>query len=382
MRRRHASCINAVPSGLFLRHRRHLDSPRKSGQSRCLSTKADMVMRSHRDLPQGTVHTLWIDGESLKANWLGDPIRRRVDVYVPAGRDGRGLPLLVDLVGFTAGGPAHTNWKNFGENAPERLDRLIGTGAMPPAVVAFPDCFTRLGGNQYVDSAAMGNWETFLIREMLPRIEAQFGCGGDGRRGIFGKSSGGFGALVHALRHGGAVWAAAACHSGDMGFELLYRSEFGTTLRHLAEHDLSIETFIHRFETAHKAKDSDWHALLILCQCASFDPDESQFLGVRLPVDLHTCELIEERWSNWLKWDPVRMVEQDRHLEALRGLKLLFVDCGTLDQYNLLYGARILHRGLEAAGVEHVYEEFTDNHSSIDYRMDRSLPLLAQALTE
>jgi len=27
-------------------------------------------------------------------------------------------------------------------------------------------------------------------------------------------------------------------------------------------------------------------------------------------------------------------------------------------------------------GIEHVYEEFDDNHSGLDYRMDRSLPLL------
>ncbi|HEX2136320.1 MAG TPA: alpha/beta hydrolase-fold protein [Microvirga sp.] len=338
-------------------------------------------MRTHRDLPEGSVHTLWIDGESLKDNWLGDPSRRQVEVYVPAGHDGRGLPLLVDLVGFTAGGPAHTNWKNFGENVPERLDRLIGTGAMPPAVVAFPDCFTRLGGNQYVDSAAMGRWESFLIDEMLPHVEERFGCGGDGRRGVFGKSSGGFGALVHALRHGGSVWAAAACHSGDMGFELLYRSDFGNTLRHLAEHDFSVETFIRKFEGSKKAKDSDWHTLMILCQCATFDPDRSHFLGIRLPVDTQTCELIDERWSNWLRWDPLRLAETDECLEALRRLKLLFIDCGTLDQYNLVYGARILHRKLEQAGVAHVYEEFPDNHSSIDYRMDRSLPLLAAALS-
>ena len=50
-------------------------------------------------------------------------------------------------------------------------------------------------------------------------------------------------------------------------------------------------------------------------------------------------------------------------------------------EVNLVYGARVLHRRLEAAGVAHVYEEFPDNHSSIDYRLDRSLPLLAQALT-
>jgi enterochelin esterase-like enzyme len=338
-------------------------------------------VRKDRTLPEGMVRTFWIESDSLTGNLLGDPSRRRVDIYVPAGHDGRGLPLLVDLVGFTTGGPAHTSWKSYGENLPERLDRLIGSGAMPPVVVAFPDCFTRLGGNQYIDSSVVGSWETFLIREMLPRVEQLLACGGDGRRGVFGKSSGGFGAIVHAMRHGGSVWSAAACHSGDMGFELMYRADFCNTLRHLAEHDMSIETFMRKFEAGPKAKDADWHTMLILAQCATYDPDPSQFLGIRLPVDCHTCEPIEERWSNWLRWDPLRMVDEAHHLDALRSLKLLFIDCGDIDQYNLVYGARILHRKLEQAGIAHRYEEFHDNHSSVDYRMDRSLPLMAQALS-
>ena len=339
-------------------------------------------MRKNHDVPAGTVHSLWLDGECLKSNLLGDPFRRRIDVYVPAGHDGRNLPLLVDLVGYTAGGPAHTNWKNYGENVPERLDRLIGTGAMPPVVVAFPDCFTRLGGNQYVDSAAMGSWETFLIREMLPFVEERFGCGGDGRRGVFGKSSGGYGAMAHALRHGGSVWSAAASHSGDVGFEYLYHlGEFAGALRHLVDHAMSIEAFLRKFEAGPKAKDKDWHVLMLLAQAASFDPDPSQFYGIRLPVDLQTCEIIEERWSNWLRWDPLRMVDRSECQENLRKLKAFYIDCGDIDQYNMVYGSRILHRKLEAAGIPHSYEEFHDDHSSVDYRMDISLPLLAKALS-
>ena len=339
-------------------------------------------MRKDRTQPAGTLHTLWLDGDSLKGNLLDDPTLRRIDVYVPAGHDGRGLPLLVDLVGFTAGGPAHTNWKNYGENVPERLDRLIGTGQMPPVVAAFPDCFTRLGGNQYVDSAATGPWETFLLREMLPQVEERFGCGGDGRRGVFGKSSGGYGALVHALRHGGSVWSAAASHSGDVGFEYLYHlGEFAGALRHLMDHGMSVEAFITRFEAGPKAKDQDWHTLMLLAQAASFDPDPGRFCGIRLPVDLETCELIPERWANWLRRDPLRMADDPRLLDNLRGMKALYVDCGDIDQYNMIYGSRLLHRKLEAAGIPHAYEEFHDNHSSVDYRMDISLPLLAKALT-
>jgi hypothetical protein len=105
-------------------------------------------MHKNPTTPAGTVHRLTLDSAVLADNLLGDPTQRLIDVYTPAGHDGRDLPLLVDLVGFTAGGPAHTNWKSFGENLPERLDRLIADGAMPPVVVAWPDCFTRLGGNQ------------------------------------------------------------------------------------------------------------------------------------------------------------------------------------------------------------------------------------------
>jgi len=334
-------------------------------------------MRSDRQAPRGTIQTLVLDSTLLRGNLLGDPSVRDIGVYVPAGHDGKGLPLLVDLVGFTAGGPAHLNWKNFGENVPERLDRLIATGEMPPVVVAFPDCFTRLGGNQYINSAAMGPWEDVLLQEAVPLVERHFGCGGPGRRGVFGKSSGGYGAMIHALKHPD-FWAAAACHSGDMGFELCYLSEMPATLRALDKKDGSIEKFITDFEAGPKWSGGDLHILMSLAMCATYDPDPGAFCGVRLPVDRETCEVIPERWAKWRQWDPVVVAETAA--DGLRRLKGLWIDCGSQDQYNLVYGARRLHRLLEAQGIAHVYEEFPDDHSSVDYRMDRSLPFLAKAL--
>ncbi|MBV9330973.1 MAG: enterochelin esterase [Alphaproteobacteria bacterium] len=308
---------------------------------------------------------------------LGDPTRRIVDVYVPAGSDGKGLPLLVDLVGFTGGGPAHAGWTNFSENVPERADRLIASGAMAPCVIAFPDCFTRLGGNQYINSIAVGRWDDFLREEMVPAVETQFGCGGRGKRGVFGKSSGGYGAMVHALLHAD-FWSAAASHSGDMGFELLFFPDFPRVLRALAKHGGSIEKWFAAFESAKKIKPDDTHILMDLAMAAEYDPDPSAFLGIRLPVDLHTCELIPERWANWEKWDPLVLAK--RHAGALKTLKALYIDCGDIDQFNLVYGARRMHRLLEREGVVHTYEEFPDDHSSVDYRMDLSLPMLSKAL--
>src|SRR3954451_1449036 len=87
--------------------------------------------------PAGSVTRITIASQVLGSNMLGDPSTRDVDVYVPAGHDGRDLPLLVDLVGFTSSGLSHTNWTGFQENMPERLDRLIGEQRMKPLVVAF-----------------------------------------------------------------------------------------------------------------------------------------------------------------------------------------------------------------------------------------------------
>jgi hypothetical protein len=116
----------------------------------------------------GSISRVTIESRALKSNMLDDSWVRVVEVYVPAGHDGQGLPLLV---GFTSSGLTHTNWVGFRENVPERLDRLIGEQRMSPVVVAFPDCFTRLGGNQYINSASTGAWEDFLLHEMLPAIE-------------------------------------------------------------------------------------------------------------------------------------------------------------------------------------------------------------------
>jgi hypothetical protein len=178
----------------------------------------------------------------------------------------------------------------------------------------------------------------------------------------------------------GDVWAAAACHSGDMGFDWCYRSDLPRAVRALAKHG-SVEAVV---DAVHRAagKDDDLvHALEILAMAATYDPDPDAPLGVRLPVDLYTCELDAARWQRWLAWDPVHMIEGDAHAASLRGLRALYLDCGVRDQYNLVYGARRLHRALDARGIAHRYEEFDDDHTLVDYRMDESLPYLARALT-
>jgi enterochelin esterase-like enzyme len=331
--------------------------------------------------PQGRVIEIEIRSAALEGNLLGDPTERVVAVYLPPGYDAtdRRYPLFVDLVGFTGSGLAHLGWKAFGESVPQRLDRLVAEGKMGPVVAAFPDCFTSLGGNQYIDSAATGRWEAFLLDEMLPRLEREFRLlPGREHRAVFGKSSGGYGAIVHGLRRADA-WGAVACHSGDMAFDLCYRADFPGTLRFLAEKG-GIAGFFEAFTAAPKAEPDLLHHLMVLAMAATYDPDPAAPLGVRLPLDPATAEIDPERWSAWLSHDPVVLVGRAECQANLRSLRGLYLDCGSKDQYHLVYGARSFVRTLQAAGIPHRYEEFDDDHTNVDYRMDVSLPYLFEAL--
>lgn len=329
-------------------------------------------------LPEGRLEDLVIESDAIKNNVLGDPTTRNVAIYLPPGYDDstEEYPLFVDIVGFTGSGYAHIAWKMFGESVPQRLDRLVREGRMGPVVLALPDCFTSLGGNQYINSAAMGNWADFLVDEMIPAIESRYRVRKDpSARAVFGKSSGGYGSMAHGMLHG-EHWGAIACHSGDMAFDLCYLPELPKTVMQLAKYNNDFAAYIQHMRDDAKVNGNDLHHIMDLAMAATYDPDPDVPWGVQLPVDLETCELIPERWEKWLAWDPVQLIERTDVQKRLSALKGIYIDCGGKDQYNLVFGARQLTRRLTALGIDHFYEEFDDNHSSVDYRMDVSLPWL------
>jgi S-formylglutathione hydrolase FrmB len=199
-------------------------------------------------------------------------------------------------------------------------------------------------------------------------------------RAVFGKSSGGYGAIVHGLRRAD-TWGAVACHSGDMGFLMTYASDFPKILDTLADHGRDIARLLAHYEAKPKLTHDDLHNLMTLAMAATYDPDPDSPRGIRLPVDLYTGEMIPERWANWMSHDPVDLAGRPDCIENLKSLRGLYIDCGSSDQYALVYGARALVARLEAAGVAHRYEEFDDDHTAVDYRQDVSFPFLYRALT-
>jgi S-formylglutathione hydrolase FrmB len=359
--------------------------------------------------PCGTLVTLEHTSKVLADNPLGDPHVRRVAVWLPPQYDegaakglGRRYPVLVDLAGFMGSGLGHIGWKNFTENLPERLDRLVHQKAMAPLMVVFPDCFTALGGNQYVNSSAIGRYADYLTREIVPFVDREFRTlASREHRGCFGKSSGGYGAIVHGMKYP-KTWGAVANHSGDAYFDFVYRHDWPNTLTELAKYrdkpvvegpynatsmsartgrgldDGRVRRFLDKVWRKPRLSLAEGHALMNICMAATYDPDPRAPNGFRLPFNLETGELLDQRWRAWQKHDPINMVAA--HAKNLKTLRGLFIDCGWRDQYHIHYGTRLLSKRLRAAGVKHRYEEFDDTHSDIDYRLDVSLPYLSRVV--
>lgn len=332
---------------------------------------------------RGRIETFSWDSPSLSGNLVGDPTERTVAVHLPEGYDDadRDYPLFVELAAFTGSGLKRLSWQAYGESVPQRNERLRAEGRIGPVITAFPDAFTSLGGNQYVDTPALGRWRTWIVDELVPRLEDRFRVRKGARhRAVYGKSSGGYGALVQGMRHGDR-WAAVACHSGDMRFDLAYLPDLPGTLDLLATHDHDPVRFVRAFAEAPAVDGRALHALMTLALAASYDPDPAAPLGVRLPVDPETCTVVPERWNAWLAHDPVRMLDDPGCAESLRGLRALHLDCGNRDEYRLHFGLRSLVRRLVDLGVPHVAEEFDGGHSGIDHRLDVSLPRLYEAVS-
>jgi len=273
-------------------------------------------------------------------------------------------------------------WRNregFRPTVLELFDALFDGRDVPPVLVVFVDAWTSLGGSQYVDSPATGRYHRYLCEEVIPFVDARYRTeAARERRGIQGKSSGGYGAMVTPMLRPD-LFSALASHAGDALFEACYLPDFRQCVRALRdEYGGSYERFWQDFRSRPAwIKESDAFLLNSWCMaaCYSADPDGT----VRLPFDTETGVLIDEIWQRWLAWDPVRMVPT--YANALRSMRGIYLDAGTKDEYYLDVGAVAVSKELGHIGVEHTLELFDAGHMSIGYRYPKSLEFLARTLS-
>jgi S-formylglutathione hydrolase FrmB len=319
----------------------------------------------------------------LKDNPLHDPYQRPLWIYLPPGYDAesdRRYPSIYMIQGLTGQLDMWRNRSPFRKNFPELADELFASKEAPPCIVVWVDCWTSFGGSQFVDSPATGRYHTYLCDEIVPWVDAHYRTQPErDHRGIAGKSSGGYGAMITPMLRPD-LWGGLATHAGDALFEMCYLPDFRQSIRTLRDHyNGSFEEFWQSFRSrpafgrsGDDAPMNDW----CMAACYSADADGT----VRLPYDIETGELIPAVWERWLAWDPVRMAPQ--HAESLRTMKAIYIDAGNHDQFYLDLGATAFYKALKQIGVNDVFFELFDGtHSAIEYRYPLSLKYLAERLT-
>lgn len=330
----------------------------------------------------GTLEHNVFSSEVLRGNSLDDPPERPLLVYLPPGyhdESDRRYPSVYVLIGYTGQASMWTNRVAWRPTFPEAADGLFVSGDAPPCIVVFVDGWTRYGGSQYVDSPGTGSYHTYLCDEIVSWIDERYRTVADrDHRGVQGKSSGGFGAMITAMLRPD-LFGGFASHAGDALYELCYIKGFGDAARVLRdEYDGSYESFLEDFfSRAPMSKEHDADLIMTygVAACFSAEGDGT----VRLPFDIDTGRLVPDAWQRWLDWDPVRMVSG--HADALRSQKAIWLDAGKKDEWYLDLGMQAFVKELDAIGVTDVHHELFDaKHGGIDYRYPLSLSYLAERL--
>ena len=318
----------------------------------------------------------------LEGNPLGDPHVRPLWVYVPPGYDDetdRGYPSVYVIQGLTGQVDAWRNRTAFRKNFPELADELFASGESPPCVLVFVDAWTSIGGSQFIDSPGTGRYHTYICDELVPWVDERYRTlAGAEHRGIAGKSSGGYGAMVNPMLRPD-VFGGLATHAGDALFEMCYLPDFRKSVRSLRDHyEGSFEKFWEDFRSRPAfGTESDYTLLNDWCMAACYSADEDG--TIRLPYEVSTGKLVDEVWQRWLEWDPVRMIP--RRADAVRSWRAVYLDAGNKDEWYLDNGAVAVSEELNRLGVDHFIELFEATHMGIEYRYPRSLAYLVEKLS-
>ena len=332
----------------------------------------------------GRFDKLIVESEVLADNPLGDPARRPLYGYLPPGvndSSDRSYPSIYVIQGLTGQLDMWLNRSPFEPTMLERVDKLFSSDGAPPCAVVFVDAWTSYGGSQFINSMGTGRYMDYLCDEVVPFVDERYPTIADrDRRGLTGKSSGGYGAMVVPMLRPD-VFGALGSHAGDALFEACYLPDFRATARLLRDKfEGSYDVFWERFHSAETLQFDLFGAPLnSYCMAACYSPDEANPGKPILPFDIETSRLFDDVWERWLEWDPVRMAP--RCADALASMRTIYLDAGRSDEFYLDLGAQAFSSELTKLGVDHTLELFDGKHGGIQYRYPLALRALAEALS-
>jgi S-formylglutathione hydrolase FrmB len=305
-----------------------------------------------------------VNSRALQGNLLGDPHARELGVLLPPSyftAEDRRYPVVYLLHGLGRKSDGHLDNLDVQRAAYARML----TGELPELIVVAVDGSTSLGGSYYARSPAIGDFETYVVQELVGAVDARYRTFADARgRALGGFSMGGHGALKLAMKYPGVFSGVGTLSASPLSLRdrtTLYRN----AVRHKRQARTADELeALYPFERA-------WTTASIYAKAAAFSSDASRPpLYLELPFQ-RSDGANDPVWQQWAQEEPLALLST--YSRSLRTLDTLYMDRG--DQEKIL-GADAFDRALERHGIPGRHHVFSGGHS--DRYVERHLRMLLQ----
>jgi len=315
------------------------------------------------------IKTLKVDSGVLKNNPLGDSPLKHNPILLP--KTPGDYQCVLYLSGFTSNGPKNFNFKSYEQNFIEEIDEWTTSGAVSPKIYVFVDAWTSWGGSQFINSKGCGDYEDYIVKELVPQLSDLEGYS-ISDFAVMGGSSGGYGAL-HLCSKFPEKFSHCLAVAPDCDFEVSLKPEiyhaFADVMNNGGVGEVFKKLKAGEFKTSHRSFHTMMNALA-MGACYSKVDDANMPL---LPLEKEGG-FDQDLWAKWLDKDPIHFLP--KRSDNVKKLKTVFLSVGEFDQFLLQYGARKIRKMFKEQDVEFTYEEFKGNHFDISTRRKKALSLI------
>jgi S-formylglutathione hydrolase FrmB len=304
---------------------------------------------------RATVHSV-----ALERNVTGESADRRVSVYLPPSYESstKRYPVIYLLHGI---GDTDETWTSpwvkgaAWQSVPDVLNRGIAEKLFGEMIVVMPDARTKWGGSFYTNSTATGNWEDFIVKDLVSYVDSKYRTlARPEGRGLAGHSMGGYGAIKLGMKHPEVYSVVYGMNAAVLGWG-----------QDLSSDNPAFEYLLTKQpKTIDEAVQGGFYALGIIVVAQAFSPNPNRAgTFADLPFERVNGKLqkAEPAYTRWTENMPLYMVEKYvANLKKLRGLKF---DSGYEDEFkHIPPTSRALSAALTRSGVNHVFEEYNGDH--------------------
>ena len=329
---------------------------------------SNQEMQSETQFANGKVLTVKVHSQGIANNMLGDSEYRKVSIYLPPGyieNSTTNYPVIYMLSDVNG---TNEDWFQIlgSTDFIETLDKLITQGGIKPAIMVFPDGKNKIGGSWYTNSSVTGNWEDFVVNDVVNYIDQNFRTlPFAASRGIAGKGMGGYGALKLATKHAD-VFSAVYSLNALVDFETMITHEY------IWSNSMKIATEALQYPTPNEFANK----LLGMAVAFAPDPNKPVLLG-NLPKT-ENGEIVNDVFEKWLDQDPLQMI--GNYTNNLNLLKAISVDCSNSDACIML--SSNYSKALTENGIKNSFSYFTgtEKNDLLKRVTDVMLPMFSENL--